>query len=104
MFERDSVTIRGETYRSHQEAADALGVTRPTVSEAKKFGWLDSVGLNIPKFLPGGAYNPSWLSRFLATNKHLTDFQLAEELSLPLHRVHYLLSADGWALLMKDSR
>lgn len=39
------VTIRGITYKSHQEASEALGVTRAAVSVAVKRNKLDGVGL-----------------------------------------------------------
>lgn len=102
--DREPVTIRGVDYRSHSEAAEALGVVPSVVSEADKYGWLDSVGLEVPKFLPDGAYNPSWLSRFLARNSDMTDSQLARELKMPLHRIHYMLSRDGWDRLMKGKK
>jgi hypothetical protein len=43
------VTIRGVTYPSQIAAADALGVTRQTITGAVKRGTLDFVGLGPPK-------------------------------------------------------
>jgi hypothetical protein len=41
----ETVTIRGVTYPSQKAAADALGVSRSTVSSAKMRNTLDGVGL-----------------------------------------------------------
>jgi len=103
-WDRKSVTVRGVEYPSHAAAAEALGVSPSVVSEAATFGWEDSVGLEIPKFLPSGAYNPSWLTRFLEKNTAMTEHQLAEALKMPLHRIHYMLSKDGWDHLMRGRK
>lgn len=41
----DPITIRGVTYPSHAVAAEALGVSSATISNAKTRGTLDTVGL-----------------------------------------------------------
>lgn len=43
------VTIRGVTYESGRAAAKALGVHPGVVSQARKHGWLDGVGLGVGK-------------------------------------------------------
>lgn len=43
------VTIRGVVYGSGKEAAAALGVHPGVVSQARKNGWLDGVGLGVGK-------------------------------------------------------
>lgn len=55
------------------------------------------------KLLPNGAYNPLWLREFLMNNENLLPQQIADELGVPLHRVHYLMNKDGWASISKDT-
>ena len=42
------VTIRGKTYPSHGAAAADIGTTRAAISQAKRRGRLNSVGLSHP--------------------------------------------------------
>ena len=43
------VTIRGVTYDSGIEAAKAIGVHPGVISQARKMGWLDGVGLGVKR-------------------------------------------------------
>ena len=46
------VTIRGVTYESHRDAAEALGVHFSAISKAKSRGYLDTVGLHNDRSIP----------------------------------------------------
>lgn len=49
---RKKITVRGVTYGSRKEAADALGVTINTVASAKQNGRLDTLGTGKPSLTP----------------------------------------------------
>lgn len=51
MGKQKPVTIRGTTYKSHTEAARALGVSRSTISGAVAEGALDGVGTQVQSYV-----------------------------------------------------